>query len=57
MRQINVDEACAVDKASGNALWTDAVAKEMKNVAFDFKEGNEKTPIGFQEVRCWGWGS
>jgi hypothetical protein len=29
---------------NGNTLWTDAIAKEMKNVrvAFDMKEGDEK---------------
>jgi hypothetical protein len=34
-----VNEAHALDKVNGNTIWTDAVAKEMKNVrvAFDIK--------------------
>jgi hypothetical protein len=52
----NVDEAQAIDKENGNILWGDAIAKEMKNVrvAFDIKEGDEKAPIGFQEIQCHG---
>jgi hypothetical protein len=52
----DVGEAHVLDKASGNTLWTDAIAKEMKNVrvVFDVKEGDEKAPTGFQEIRCHG---
>ena len=48
----NVEEATAIDQENGNTLWTDAIAKEMKNVrvAFDIKEGDEKAPIGYQEI-------
>jgi hypothetical protein len=51
-----VDEAHALGKVNANALWTDAVAKETKNikVAFDIKEGDEKAPVGHQEIRCHG---
>ncbi len=28
----SVDDALAIDKCSGFTLWTDAIAKEMKNV-------------------------
>jgi hypothetical protein len=51
-----VDEAHALDKVNGNALWTDAIAKEMKMVraAFDIKEGDEKAPVGCQEIQCHG---
>ncbi len=52
----NVDEAHALDKVNGNTLWTDAIAKEMKNVrvAFDIKDDVQKGPIGYQEIRCHG---
>jgi hypothetical protein len=51
-----VNEAHALDKVNGNAFWTDAVAEEMKNVrvACDIKEGDEKAPVGHQEVPCHG---
>jgi hypothetical protein len=47
----NVDEACALDKTNGNNLWTDVIAKEMKNVrvAFDVLEGSNKR-VGHQET-------
>jgi hypothetical protein len=51
-----VNEAHALDKVNGNALWTDAVAKEMKNirVAFDITEGDAQAPVRCQEIRCHG---
>ena len=52
----NVSEAHALIKENNNFLWADAIPKEMKNVrvAFDIKEGDEKAPIGYQEIRCHG---
>jgi hypothetical protein len=52
----NVDEAHALDKTNGNTLWTDAIAKEMKNVrvAFNILEGDEMAPVGHQETQCHG---
>ena len=52
----NVAESHALDKENNNTLWQDAIAKEMKNirVAFDIKEGEERAPIGHQEIRCHG---
>jgi hypothetical protein len=52
----NVDEAHALDKTNGNTLWTDAIAKEMKNVrvAFHILEGDEMALVGYQEIRCHG---
>eukprot|EP00804_Cyclotella_cryptica_P009101 CCRYP_003177-RA/>CCRYP_003177-RA protein AED:0.23 eAED:0.23 QI:0/0/0/1/1/1/2/0/629 len=49
-----VDDALAIDKRNGNTLWADAIAKEMKNVRVAFKilENGEKTPPGFQFIRC-----
>jgi hypothetical protein len=49
----NLVEAHALNKVNGNTLWGDAITKEMKNirVAFDIKEGDEKTPAG---VWCQG---
>jgi hypothetical protein len=54
----SVDEAHAIDKENNSTLWADAIAKERKNVrvAFDIKEGDEKAPVGHQEIRCQdGW--
>jgi hypothetical protein len=41
-----LNEVHALNKVHGNALWTDAVAKEMKKVrvAFDIKEGEMRRP-------------
>ena len=52
----NIAEAHALDKANGNTLWGDAIAKEMKNVriAFDIKETNTTPPVGYQQIRCHG---
>jgi hypothetical protein len=52
----NVHEVHAMDKENSNTLRADAIAKEMKNVrsAFDIKKGNEKAPIGHQEIRRHG---
>jgi hypothetical protein len=43
-----------LDKENGNTLRGDAVGKEMKKVrvAFDIKEGDEKAPVGCQEIGC-----
>ena len=52
----NVAEAHALDKANGNTLWGDAIAKEMKNVriAFGIKETSTTPPVGYQQIRCHG---
>ena len=52
----NVAETHTLDKENNSTLWQDAIAKEMKNVrvAFDIKEGEERAPIGYQEIRCHG---
>jgi hypothetical protein len=52
----HVDEAYAIDKANNNNLWTDAIAKEMKNVRVAFKilEGDETVPAVHQQIRCHG---
>ena len=48
-------QAWQIDAKSGNALWWDAVCKEMKNVrpAFKvFEGGIQQLPSGFQEITC-----
>jgi hypothetical protein len=51
-----VNKAHALDKVNENALWTDAIAKEMKNirVAFDIKEGDEKAPSDAKRSNTMG---
>ena len=46
-----VKEAYALDDANGNTFWTDAIAKELKNVkiAFDILD---QIPADYQFVRC-----
>lgn len=50
----DVEEALAIDKRDGNTFWSDAIAKEMKNVhvAFKILEDGERPPPGYQFVRC-----
>ena len=45
----SVEEAFRLDKANGNTLWRDALAKEMDNVmvAFDILENGEDLPVGY----------
>jgi hypothetical protein len=52
----NLDEAHVLDKANGNTLWADAIAKEMKNVrvAFNILENDQAVPVGHPEIRCHG---
>ncbi len=49
-----VDDALSIDRCSDSTLWTDSIAKEMKNfrVAFNALEGGNNIPCGFQFVRC-----
>ena len=49
-----VEEALALDKANGNTLWADAIAKEMQNnkVAFQLLALDERPPPGFKKIRC-----
>ena len=48
-----VEEAIAIDKKNDNTFWTDAIAKEMKNVIITFKilEGDKKVPVGYQFIK------
>lgn len=50
-----VAEAYALDKANGNNLWRDAIAKEMAavRIAFAIKEpGDDVIPPGYQYMDC-----
>jgi hypothetical protein len=50
-----VKEAKLFDKENGNALWWDAICKEMKNVrpAFEFWEKDvSRLPPGYQKITC-----
>ena len=49
-----VKRALEIDKENGNALWADAIAKEMKNIRIAFKVLNddEKAPVGCHCVDC-----
>ena len=53
----SVAEAHTLDKKSGNTLWADLIAKEMKNVRIAFKilENGDRIPIGYQQMRCQKW--
>ena len=44
-----IEEAIAIDEQSGNTLWQDSIAKEMKTVlpAFDILSYGLKPPSGF----------
>ena len=50
----SVEEAYAFDKANGNTLWRDAIAKEMANVsiAFELIEARESLAPGFKKTSC-----
>ena len=45
-------EAYAIDEANGNTFWTDAIAKELRNVkiAFDILDDNDRIPVDYQFV-------
>ncbi len=49
-----VEDALELDKHNGNAMWEDAIAKEMKNVqvAFDTLGDSMQPPSGYQFVCC-----
>ena len=56
-----VEEALALDKENGNALWHDAIQKEMKNVRVAFQAWDGGTVedarrgdklVGYQEIKC-----
>ena len=49
----SVKEAQALDEKNGNALWTDALAKEMGNakVAFKILEDGVRAPMDHQFVK------
>jgi hypothetical protein len=49
-----VKEALALDRKNGNTLWTDAIAKEMKEVciAFNILPDGHSAPIGYQKIPC-----
>jgi hypothetical protein len=50
----DITEANAIDKENENALWYDAVQKEMKNVmiAFDVMESDRHLPVGYKHLPC-----
>ena len=43
-----------LDKANGNTLWSDAIAKEMTNVKVEFKilDDDESVPRNHQFFKC-----
>ena len=55
-----VDEAFKLDKETGTTFWTDALAKEMKNVRPAFKAWDGtlaealsgKKLVGYQKINC-----
>ena len=49
-----VEEELIPDKLNGNTLWSDDIAKEMKNVKVVFKilNDNESVPRNHQFFRC-----
>ena len=50
----SIKEAYEIDKANGNMLWRNAIAKEMQNVAIAFEiiEDDEPLPSGFKPASC-----
>ncbi len=48
------EEELEIDKRNGNTLWSDAIAKEMKDVrvAFRILPDGESAPIGYQKIPC-----
>lgn len=51
---LTVKEALEQDKANGNTLWKDAIAKEYENVkvAFKLMDEGEKIPPTYQKITC-----
>ncbi len=49
-----VNEALELKKKNGNTFWTDAIAKEMKDVrvAFKIQLNGQSAPIGYQKIPC-----
>jgi hypothetical protein len=49
-----IEEAYAIDEATGTDFWVKAIEKEMKNVlpAFKFMEKGEKAPYGSKWIPC-----
>jgi len=49
-----VAEAKELDRKNGNTLWTDAIAREMKEVrkAFEILPDGKTAPIGYQKIPC-----
>ncbi len=49
-----VKEALALDRKTGNTLWADAIAKEMREVriAFNILPDGCSAPIGYQKIPC-----
>eukprot|EP00980_Cylindrotheca_fusiformis_P006304 scaffold1352_cov144-Cylindrotheca_fusiformis.AAC.10 len=50
----SVNEAVEIDHQNGNALWWDAIMKEMKNVrpAFEIHEGTVDQLVGYPKINC-----
>ena len=49
-----VEHALALNTKDGNALWADAMSKEMENVRVAFKvlPDDKSVPVGNQFVEC-----
>ena len=49
-----VTDAHDLDRRNGNTFWTDAIAKEMKEVrkAFEILTDDKAVPIGYQRSRA-----
>jgi hypothetical protein len=50
----SVDHALKFDKCNGNTLWTNAIAKVMKDVCIAFKCLNPgtRTPLDYKWIKC-----
>ena len=51
-----VREAYDIDRENGDTLWTNEIAKEMKNarVALKILDDDDPIPVGHQQIRCHG---
>ena len=49
-----VKEAFELDKKSGNTLWADAIAKELRDirVTFSILPDGQPAPVGYQKIPC-----
>jgi hypothetical protein len=49
-----VDHALKIDRRNGNTLWSDAIAKEMKDVYIAFKclTPCKRAPLDYKWIKC-----